>query len=118
VQLVENVMTDARTKGRWYLVVTMGRKAGHLALAIGKAAGTTLTLIPDEFDGAARTDSPRIALDHLCDIIIGAIVNECRRSRGRNRRPGRRTHRTPPGSGVEQFGPLERDEYGTCGCPR
>ena len=27
----------------------MGRKAGHLALGIGKAAGATLTLIPEEF---------------------------------------------------------------------
>ncbi len=27
----------------------MGRKAGHLALGIGKAAGATLTLVPEEF---------------------------------------------------------------------
>ncbi|MEZ4407623.1 MAG: 6-phosphofructokinase [Polyangiales bacterium] len=31
------------------MVVTMGRKAGHLALGIGKAAGATLTLVPEEF---------------------------------------------------------------------
>jgi 6-phosphofructokinase len=30
VQLVNNLMTDAMTTQRWYLVVAMGRSAGHL----------------------------------------------------------------------------------------
>ncbi len=48
-------MVDARTTSRWYILVAMGRKAGHLALGIGKAAGATLTLIPEEFpDGPIR----------------------------------------------------------------
>jgi len=42
-------MVDAQTTSRWYFVVSMGRKAGHLALGIGKATGATLTLIPEEF---------------------------------------------------------------------
>jgi 6-phosphofructokinase 1 len=49
VAIVQNLMVDARTTSRWYIVVAMGRKAGHLALGIGKAAGATLTLIPEEF---------------------------------------------------------------------
>ena len=49
VEIVKNLMVDARTTSRWYFVVTMGRKAGHLALGIGKAAGATLTVIPEEF---------------------------------------------------------------------
>lgn len=49
VGLVQNLMTDARTTSRWYLVIAMGRTAGHLALGIGKAAGATVTLIPEEF---------------------------------------------------------------------
>ena len=49
VAIVKNLMVDAQTTTRWYFVVTMGRKAGHLALGIGKAAGATLTLIPEEF---------------------------------------------------------------------
>ena len=44
-ELVKNLMVDARTTSRWYFVVTAGRRAGHLALGIGKAAGATLTLI-------------------------------------------------------------------------
>ncbi|MDX1411258.1 MAG: 6-phosphofructokinase, partial [Nitrospirales bacterium] len=49
VEIVKNLMIDARATSRWYLAVTMGRKAGHLALGIGKAAGATITLIPEEF---------------------------------------------------------------------
>ncbi len=49
VEVVKNLMVDAQTTSRWYFVVTMGRKAGHLALGIGKATGATLTLIPEEF---------------------------------------------------------------------
>jgi 6-phosphofructokinase 1 len=45
----------------------MGRKAGHLALGIGKAAGATLTLIPEEFEQRAR-------LKTVVDTIAGAIV--------------------------------------------
>src|SRR4030067_3223915 len=49
VEVVKNLMVDAKTTSRWYFVVTMGRKAGNLALGIGKAAGATLTLLPEEF---------------------------------------------------------------------
>ena len=32
VEIVKNLMVDARTTSRWYFVIAMGRKAGHLAL--------------------------------------------------------------------------------------
>ncbi len=50
VDIVKNLMVDAKTTSRWYFVIAMGRKAGHLALGMGKAAGATLTLIPEEFE--------------------------------------------------------------------
>ncbi|MFO0761875.1 MAG: diphosphate--fructose-6-phosphate 1-phosphotransferase [Byssovorax sp.] len=68
VSLVENLMVDARTTSRWYFVVAMGRKAGHLALGIGKAAGATLTLIPEEYP-----EGP-IRLKTVVDTLVGAIV--------------------------------------------
>ena len=49
VFIVRNLSEDARTTSRWYLIVSMGRAAGHLALGIGKAAAATLTIIPEEF---------------------------------------------------------------------
>ncbi|MCK4257204.1 6-phosphofructokinase, partial [candidate division WOR-3 bacterium] len=48
-KVVSNLMEDAKTITRWYFVITMGRYAGHLALGIGKSAGATLTIIPEEF---------------------------------------------------------------------
>ena len=69
VELTENLMVDARTTHRWYFIVAMGRKAGHIALGIGKAAGATITLIPEEFP----EDQP-IRLQHVVDILVGAIV--------------------------------------------
>jgi ATP-dependent phosphofructokinase / diphosphate-dependent phosphofructokinase len=68
VQIVRNLAEDARTTSRWYLIVSMGRAAGHLALGIGKAAAATLTIIPEEFRGRP------VSLEELCDIILGAIV--------------------------------------------
>ena len=50
-RMVMNFMEDARTSRYWFLVVTMGRKAGHLALGIGKSSGATLTIIPEEWRG-------------------------------------------------------------------
>jgi ATP-dependent phosphofructokinase / diphosphate-dependent phosphofructokinase len=66
--IVQDLLTDAQTTSRWYFVIAMGRKAGHLALGIGKAAGATLTIIPEEF--GRKT----IALDEMADILVGAIV--------------------------------------------
>jgi 6-phosphofructokinase len=68
VDIVKNIMVDAKTTGRWYLIIAMGRKAGHLALGIGKAAGATLTLIPEEFK------EKKIRLKKLVDILVGAMI--------------------------------------------
>jgi len=67
-ELVKNLMVDAYTTHRWYLVIAMGRKAGHLALGIGKAAGATLTLIPEEFGNGS------FALSTLVDTLAAAVI--------------------------------------------
>ena len=76
VELVRNLMEDARSTRRWYVVVAMGRKAGHLALGIGKAAGATLTLVAEE------CASPGVSFATICDIVEGAIIK--RRAMGRH----------------------------------
>lgn len=68
VTLVNNIMEDARTMGRWYFITTMGRHTGHLALGIGKASGATVTLIPEEFEGE------RLSLKKVSDILCGSII--------------------------------------------
>ena len=45
-EIVKNLMVDAKTTSRWYFVITMGRKGGHLALGIGKAAGARSRSFP------------------------------------------------------------------------
>ena len=76
VGIVKSLMEDARTTGRWYLGVTMGRPTGHLTLGIGKAASATCTIIPEEFP-----DSP-ISLSEITDIVEGSIIK--RRAMGRS----------------------------------
>jgi 6-phosphofructokinase 1 len=72
--IVESLMEDARTTGRWYVVVTMGRKSGSLALSMCKSAGATLAVIPEEFHRG------NFDLALAVDTIVGAIVK--RRSMG------------------------------------
>jgi len=75
VEIIKNLMVDAKTTTRWYFVIAMGRKAGHLALGMGKAAGATLTLIPEEFAGR------QIKVKTIVDTLVGAILK--RLSNGR-----------------------------------
>jgi len=65
-EVVKNLMVDAKTTSRWYYVVAMGRKAGHLALGIGKSAGATITLIPEEF-----SERP-LRLSRIVDNLVGS----------------------------------------------
>src|SRR5438067_309501 len=106
VELVKNLMVDARTTSRWYLIVAMGRKAGHLALGIGKAAGATLTIIPEEFG------TGRIRLDYVIDHLAGAIIKR----KGLGHDDGTAmlaeglVEQLEPAD-LEMFGQLERDEH-------
>jgi len=107
VELTKNMIEDARTTGRWNFLVAMGRKAGHLALGIGKSAGATLTIIPEEFP------EKTISLPTIVDILVGAVIK-------------RLASNSPYGTAViaegisekleaeelERMGHIERDEYG------
>jgi 6-phosphofructokinase 1 len=67
-RIVMNLMEDALTGQRWFLVVTMGRNAGHLALGIGKSSGATVTLIPEEWAGR------EVRLQEVTDILATAVI--------------------------------------------
>jgi 6-phosphofructokinase 1 len=75
VRIVHDLRVDAKTTSRWYFVVAQGRQAGHLALGIGKAAGASITLIPEEFPEGVR-------LSEVVDTLAGAIIK--RLSQGRS----------------------------------
>ncbi len=107
VGIVENLMVDAKTTGRWYFVVAQGRNAGHLALAIGKAAGATLSLIPEEFPKG-------IPLATVVDTLVGAMV---KRVADGNRRHGialiaEGLSEVIRAEDLEQYRELPRDAHG------
>ncbi|MGZ3882438.1 MAG: 6-phosphofructokinase, partial [Flavisolibacter sp.] len=67
-RMVMNLKRDARTMQQWFLVLTMGRQSGHLALGIGQSATATLTLIPEEWSGK------KIRLREVVDILVTTIL--------------------------------------------
>ncbi|MFO0809992.1 MAG: diphosphate--fructose-6-phosphate 1-phosphotransferase [Gemmataceae bacterium] len=114
VFIVRSLAEDAKTTGRWYIIVSMGRAAGHLALGIGKAAAATLTLIPEEFVGRSLT------LDELVDTIAGTVLK--RKASGKSygivvlaegliESIGEKGL-AALGDKLERYGSLERDPHG------
>jgi 6-phosphofructokinase 1 len=58
--IIDNLRNPAGSHEFIYIVETMGRHAGHLALESGRAAGAVVILIPEyDFD-----------LDHLCNLLV------------------------------------------------
>jgi len=105
---------DAKTTGRWYIIISMGRAAGHLALGIGKASASTITIIPEEF-----RDTP-VTLEAVTDLIIGAILK--RRVLGRDygvavlaegliESVGEKGLVSALGDELKAYGRLERDDH-------
>lgn len=116
VQILRNLAEDARTTSRWYLIVSMGRTAGHLALGIAKAAAATLVVIPEEF-----RERP-VTFDEICDLIIGSIIK--RRAEGQQygvavlaegliEAMGEKGLRSVIAGGqLERYGNVTRDDHG------
>ena len=102
--LVKNLMEDAATTERWFFVTVMGRRAGHLALGIGGAAGAALTVIGEEFPGT------RISLQTLVDILEGAIIK--RRVHGREHGVALLAEGLSEKLDPATLGAVERDSYG------
>lgn len=65
--ILDTLMVDAKTTRRWFLVTSMGRKAGFLALGLGVASGATMTLIPEEF--ATSQPTP----EQIAEMIFASI---------------------------------------------
>jgi 6-phosphofructokinase 1 len=116
VYILRNLAEDARTTSRWYIIISMGRAAGHLALGIGKAAAAALTIIPEEFRGKPVT------AEEVADIIIGAIIK--RRAQGSHygvavlaegliESMGEKgLVSAVPGENLERYGKIVRDDHG------
>ena len=83
VFIVRNLAEDSKTTGRWYVIVSMGRAAGHLALGIGKASAATLTLIPEEFPDRSLTPRRVVRHHHRLDHQAEGAGQELRHGRAR-----------------------------------
>jgi 6-phosphofructokinase len=115
VQLARNLYEDAKTAGRWYLVISMGRAAGHLALGIGKASAATVTVIAEEFGKKS------VSLDHVCDIVVGSVVKRLAMGKGYGlavlaegliESIGEKGLLEALGDDLGKFGNVERDPHG------
>ena len=67
-RIVMNLKRDAATSYQWFLVLSMGRQSGHLALGIGQGALATITLIPEEWGGK------EIRLQSVVDILVMSML--------------------------------------------
>jgi 6-phosphofructokinase 1 len=115
VGLARSLHEDAKTTGRWYIIISMGRAAGHLALGIGKASASAITIISEEFGGK------KITLDHVCDLVIGAMLK--RRAQGKKyglailsegllENIGEDGLKAALGDELSRYGEVERDDHG------
>lgn len=107
VQITRSLMSDAATTKRWYFVVAMGRKAGHLALGIGKVSGAHLTIIPEEWP---KKD---FKIEKVVDTLVAAIIK--RRAMGRAYGVAILAEGLAEALSTEEMakmGTLEYDEYG------
>lgn len=66
-KIVDTLCVDAKTTQRWFLVTSMGRKAGFLALGLGLSSRATITLIPEEFEAGKATP------ENVADILFNSI---------------------------------------------
>jgi 6-phosphofructokinase len=66
--ILSTLLEDARTASRWYIVVLMGRNAGHLALGAANSAGATLAIVAEEFG------EEKIPLERLARSVEGSIL--------------------------------------------
>jgi 6-phosphofructokinase len=67
-RIVMNLKKDAVTSRHWFLVLSMGRQSGHLALGIGQSATATITLIPEEWPQG------EIPLREVVDILVTTML--------------------------------------------
>ena len=130
VEVARNLHEDAKTTTRWYIIVSMGRAAGHLALGIGKASASTVTIIAEEFKAApaeegetVAEETPRkpVTLRMICDIIIGSMVKRKAQGKGYGvavlaegllEAIGPDGLKAEMGEELERFGTLELDDFG------
>ncbi len=66
-KILDTLSVDARTTKRWFVVTSMGRHAGFLALGLGVASRATSTFIPEEFEGR------KPSVQEVASLLMGSV---------------------------------------------
>ena len=76
-----NLRADSRATSSWFIVETMGRKAGWLPYGVGIAGEANLVLAAEDLVGALKTADGHLDVDAVADRIIDLIVMREERER-------------------------------------
>ena len=69
-RILNTIIAEAKTTTRWFIVRTMGRKAGFLAMGMGLSSGATLSIIAEQF-----SDRSKLHPNDIANIIVSSIKN-------------------------------------------
>jgi len=75
---VENLRADAAATGTWFVVETMGRKAGWLSYGVAIAGEADMVLAAEDIDGSLTVDGTEagaLDLDKLADRVVDAMLS-------------------------------------------
>lgn len=68
VNIGKVIKAEAATTQNWYLLMSMGREAGHLAFEIGKGVHASMIVIPEMFE------KTQITIDKVIRLIISSMI--------------------------------------------
>lgn len=68
VSIGKVIKAEAATTQNWYLLMSMGREAGHLAFEIGKGIHASMIIIPEMFN------KTQITIDKVVRLIISSMI--------------------------------------------
>lgn len=68
VSIGKVIKAEAATTQNWYLLMSMGREAGHLAFEIGKGIHASMIIIPEMFN------KTQITIDKVIRLIISSMI--------------------------------------------
>lgn len=71
---VMNLRADAQATSTWFIVETMGRKAGWLAYGVGIAGETNLVVAVEDVDASLQDDSGFLDIDKLTNRIVDVML--------------------------------------------
>ncbi|GHV66658.1 pyrophosphate--fructose 6-phosphate 1-phosphotransferase [Bacteroidia bacterium] len=68
VNIAKVIKEEAATTQNWYVLVAMGREAGHLAFEIGKSIQASMIIIPEMFQHG------NITVEKIVRLVVSSIV--------------------------------------------